>query len=60
MDIGVEELESYEEITIRTLLDSGATGMFVNKKFVEKHGFKLEKLEIPIRVTNTDGINNKG
>jgi len=29
-------------------LDSGATGLFVDKKFVEKWGFKKEKLTKPI------------
>jgi len=33
--------------------------MFVDKKFMEKHRFKLEKLEKPIRVTNIDRMDNK-
>ena len=41
------------------LLDSGATRMFVDTKFIEKHGFKQEKLEKPVRVTNIDGTENK-
>jgi len=40
------------------LLDSGAMGMFINRKMVAKHGFKLQKLERPIRVKNVDGTYN--
>ena len=60
MDIGVEKLENHEGVTVKVLLDSGAMGLFANKKFVEKHRFKLEKLERPIRVPNIDGMDNKG
>jgi len=52
IDIGVEKLKSHERITVKAFLDSGVTGLFADKKFIEKHGFKLEKLERPIRVTN--------
>jgi len=45
LEIGIEKLDSYEIITMKVLLDSGATSLFVNKKFVEEHGFKLEKLD---------------
>jgi len=29
-------------------LDSGAMGMFADEKFVERNGFRLEKLERPV------------
>ena len=45
LEVGIEKLDSYGGVTARALLDSGATGMFVDKKFVEEHGFKLEKLD---------------
>ena len=45
-------------VIVKTLLDSGATGMFVDKKFVEKHRFQLSKLEKPLIVMNIDGSNN--
>ena len=60
IDIRVEKLESHEGVTVKVLLDSGAIGLFVDKKFMEKHGFKLEKLERPIMVTNINGMDNKG
>ena len=41
------------------LLDSGATGLFISKKLVERQGFKLERLNKPIKVRNMDESNNK-
>ena len=32
--------------------------MFADKKFVEKNGFKLEKLDRPVRIRNVDGTGN--
>jgi len=58
MSIGVEKLNTYEGITVKALLDSGATGMFMDKRIVARHGFKLQKLERPIIVKNMDGTNN--
>jgi len=60
MRIGLEKIDTYEGVTVKALLDSGATGMFINKKFVEKHGFRMDKLEKPLIVTNVDGSNNSG
>jgi len=48
----------HEGITIKALLDSSATGMFMDKRMAARHGFKLQKLERPIVVRNVDGINN--
>ena len=50
----------HKGITIKALLDSGVTGMFMDKKMVAKHGFKLQKLKRPIAVRNIDGTNNSG
>ena len=58
MKIGMEKINTHEGVTVKALLDSGATGMFIDKKFVEKHGFKLDKLEKPLIVTNVDSSNN--
>jgi len=45
MTIGMEKVDTHEGVTVKALLDSGATGMFADRKFVEKNGFKLERLE---------------
>jgi len=43
---------------VKALLDSGITGMFMDKKMAAKHGFRLQKLERPVAVRNIDGTNN--
>ena len=45
LEVGIEKLDNHEGVTVKALLDSGATGIFVDKKFVEEHGFRLERLE---------------
>jgi len=53
-------VDTYEGIMVKALLDSSATGMFMDKKMVAKHGFRLQKLERPVAVRNVDGIDNSG
>jgi len=60
MKIGLEKIDTHEGVTVKALLDSGATGMFIDRKFAEKYGFKMDKLEKPLIVTNVDGSNNSG
>jgi len=54
----VEKIDTHEGITVKALLDSSATGMFIDKKIVAKYRFKLQKLERPVTVRNIDGTNN--
>jgi len=58
MSIGVEKLDTHEGITVKALLDSSATGMFMDKRIAARHGFKLQKLERLIMVRNIDRTNN--
>jgi len=58
LNIRVKKLDTHEGITVKVLLDSGATGMFMDKRMVARHGFKLQKLERPITVRNVDRTNN--
>ena len=60
MNIGIERIDTHEGVAVKALLDSGATGMFMDKKMAAKHGFRLQKLERPVAVRNVDGINNSG
>ena len=56
--MGLEKVDSHEGVSVKALLDSGAIGMFADKKFVERNGFRLEKLERPVRIRNMDGTGN--
>ena len=60
LDIGIERTNTHKGITIKVLLDSGTTGMFIDRKIAAKHGFRLQKLERPVRVKNVDGMYNSG
>ena len=60
LNIGIEKIDTYEGVTVKALLDSGVTGMFMDKKTVAKHGFMLEKLKRSIMVRNVNGTNNSG
>ena len=58
LNIGIEKVDTHEGVTVKVLLDSGATGMFMNRKIVARHGFRLHKLEKPVQVRNMDDTNN--
>ena len=60
LNIRIEKLDTHEGVTVKALLDSGATGMFMDKKMAAKHGFRLQKLERPVAVRNVDRTNNSG
>jgi len=45
-------------MTVKALLDSSATRIFINKKTAERHSFKLHKLERLLIVRNMDGTGN--
>ena len=58
MKVGLEKLKNHKGIIVKVLLDSRATGLFMNTKFVKEKGFKLEKLKKPLLVQNMDGTIN--
>jgi len=60
LNIRVEKIDTHEGVMIKALLDSSATGMFMDRQMAARHGFKLQKLERPIAVRNVDGTNNSG
>ena len=53
-------MNTHKGVTVKALVDSGATEMFMDKRIAARHGFKLQKLERPIMVRNIDGTNNSG
>jgi len=60
LNVGLEKVDIHEGVSVKALLDSGAMGLFMSKKLAERQGFKLEKLNKPIKVRNVDGSDNKG
>ena len=60
MRVGLEKLESHEGIAVKALLDSRATGLFMDTTFAREKGFKMKKLKNPLLVRNVDGIVNAG
>jgi len=58
MQIEVEKIDTHERISVKVLLDSGATGLFINKKCTERGGFKLIKFKKPILVRNVNSTGN--
>jgi len=60
LNIGIEKINTHEGIAVKALLDSGAIGMFMDKRTAAKHGFMLKELEKPIMVRNVDGTDNSG
>jgi len=58
LNIRVEKIDMHEGIMIKALLDSSATGMFMDRQTAARHGFKLQKLERPLMVKNVDGTAN--
>jgi len=60
LDIGIEITDTHKGVTIKALLDSGAIGMFIDRKTAAKHRFKLQKLKRLVRVKNVNRMYNSG
>jgi len=41
LNIGIEKIDTHKSVTVKALLDSGTTGMFIDKRTAAKHGFRL-------------------
>jgi len=48
MTIGIEKIDTHEGRTVKALLDSGATGLFMSKGLAQKGGYRLIKLDQPL------------
>ena len=60
MKVGLEKLESHKGVAVKALLDSGATGLFMDMTFAREKGFKMERMKNPLLVKNVDGTVNVG
>jgi len=41
LNIGVEKVDIHKGITVKALLDSSTTGMFMDRKIAARHKFRL-------------------
>jgi len=53
-------MDTHRMVDVKALLDSGATGMFIDKKFAGGNGIAMWLLDKPIWVYNVDGTLNQG
>ena len=58
--IGLKKLENHKRVVVKALLDSSATGLFMDTQFVKRKGFKLERLKNSLLVRNINEIVNVG
>jgi len=58
LDIEIEKVDIHEGITVKVLLDSGTTGIFMDREMAKRHGFKMTKLERPLKVKNINRTEN--
>ena len=54
----VKTVDTGEMVQLSVLVDSGATGMFVDEQFVKEQGWNLDKVPQPIPIFNIDGTLN--
>src|SRR5258707_1340035 len=59
IQVELTSLTSLASISMSALLDSGATGMFINRSFMQKHQLETTPLPQPILVCNVDGSPNE-
>jgi len=60
MNVSIKKIDMHEERTVKALLNSRATGMFMSKSLAQKGGYRLIKLDQPLQVRNVDGTGNSG
>jgi len=58
LNIGIEKIDTHKGVTVKVLLDSSITGIFMDKRTAAKYGFMLKELEKPIMVRNVDRMDN--
>jgi len=60
LKVGLRTVNSHEVEEVDTLLDSGATGLFINCTWLHQKKITTCKLEHPIEVYNINGSINRG
>ncbi|KAG5730377.1 hypothetical protein E4T56_gene11592 [Termitomyces sp. T112] len=59
LDVVIEMTDTQQIYGVMALLNSGATGLFLDSEFVKCHGPTTQPLSKPILVYNIDGMPNK-
>ena len=57
--IGLERINTQKGVTVKVLLNSGATGLVMSLEFFKKQRFKLKKIRRLIYIRNMNGTFNK-
>jgi hypothetical protein len=60
VQIQLKTLDTGVKMSVTALLDSGATGMFLDSNFIKENQINTRKLQHPIPVYNVDGTLNQG
>ena len=58
--VGLEKLKNHEGVAVKALLDSRATGLFMDTAFTKEKGFRMERMKKPLLVKNVDETINVG
>lgn len=59
LQVNLETTDTAEHHSVRALVDSGATGMFIDRDYARTRGFTTRPLMHPIPVRNVDGTLNE-
>src|SRR5258706_465360 len=59
IQVELTSLTSLASVSMSTLLDSGATDMFINQSFMQKHQLETTPLPQPVLMHNIDGSTNE-
>jgi hypothetical protein len=57
--VELQSTDTGEVKSVRALLDSGATGMFIDREYVKANHLNTQSLSRPIPVRNVDGTPNE-
>jgi len=60
MTVGIEKIDTHKERTVKALLNSGATRIFMSKSLAQKGGYRLIKLDQSLQVRNVNSTSNSG
>jgi len=60
MNVEIERIDTHKGRTVKVLLNSGATGLFISKSLAQKGAYRLIKLDRPLQIKNVNSTSNSG